>query len=88
MDPKQINKMQRVQNLLKKGRENLNRSRSELGDHNRKILQQLTRHRSDFGEQNKRLLASFRMKEIQSLTKLAIFIISTYRNAWFPFSTP
>ena len=83
MDAKQSNKMQRVQNLLRKGRENLNRSRSELGDHNRKILQQLTRHRSDFEEQNKRLLASFRIKEIQRLTsqaRLSIFIISAYSN--------
>ena len=55
MDSKQSKKMQRVQNLLKRGRANLNRSRSELGDHNRKILQQLTRHRSDFGEQNKKI---------------------------------
>ena len=78
MDAKQSNKMQRVQNLLRKGRENLNRSRSELGDHNRKILQQLTRHRSDFEEQNKRLLASFRIKEIQRLTSQARLAIFTH----------
>ena len=56
-----------MQNLLKKGRANLSRSKSELGDHNRKILQQLSRQRTEIGEQNKRLLASFRIKEIQSL---------------------
>ena len=59
-------KVQKVQNFLKKGRANLNRSKSELGDHNKKILQQITRHRSELGEQNRRLFASFRMKEIQS----------------------
>ena len=54
--------MQKMQNLLKKGRANLSRSKSELGEQNRKIIQHLSRQRSELGEQNKRLLASFRQK--------------------------
>ena len=65
--PQGAKKVQKMQNLLKKGKANLSRSKSELGDHNRKILQQLSRQRTEIGEQNKRLLASFRIKENQSL---------------------
>ena len=54
--------MHKMQNLLKKGRANLSRSKSELGEQNRKILQHLSRHRSGLGEHNRRLLASFRLK--------------------------
>ena len=69
----------KMQNLLKKGRAGLNRSRSELGDHNKRILRQITRHRpEELREQNPGLLASFRIKEIQSLTKLAIFTSSSH----------
>ena len=54
--------VQKMQNLLKKGRANLSRSKSELGEHNRRIIQQISRHRSELGQQNRRLLASFRLK--------------------------
>ena len=54
--------VQKMQNLLKKGRANLSRSKSELGEQNRKIIEQISRHRSELGQQNRRLLASFRLK--------------------------
>ena len=56
-------KVQRMQNLLKKGRANLSRSKSELGEHNRKILQQLNKGKSGLSEHNKKLLANIRLKE-------------------------
>ena len=56
-------KVQRMQNLLKKGRANLSRSKSELGEHNRKILQQLNRGKSGLSGQNKKLMANIRQKE-------------------------
>ena len=54
--------VQKMQNLLKKGRANLSRSKSELGEQNRRIIEQISRHRSELGQQNRRLLASFRLK--------------------------
>merc|ERR1712106_129304 len=57
-------KVQRMQNLLKKGRANLSRSKSELGEHNRKILQQLNKGKSGLSGHNKKLLANIRQKEL------------------------
>ena len=59
-------KVQRMQNLLKKGKANLSRSKSELGEHNRKILQQLNKGRSGFSGHNKKLLANIKQKEGES----------------------
>ena len=56
-------KVQRMQDLLRKGKANLSRSKSELGEHNRKILQQINRGRSGLSEQNKKLLANIKLKE-------------------------
>jgi len=58
-------KVQRMQNLLKKGRANLSRSKSELGEHNKKILQHLNKGKSGLTEHNKKLLANIRLKKIE-----------------------
>jgi len=58
-------KVQRMQNLLKKGKANLSRSKSELGEHNRKILQQLNKGRSGFSGHNKKLLANIKQKKLE-----------------------
>ena len=86
------NKVQKMQNLLKKGRANLSRSKSELSDQNRKMLQQLTRHRSELGQHNRRLLASFRIKENQSCHKSCtqlktFFPTKLFWNWYIQFST-
>ena len=54
-EPSQI---PRVQRILEKGKANLSRSKSELGEQHRKVLSQLTKGKSGITEQNKRLLAN------------------------------
>ena len=48
----------RVQRILEKGKANLSRSKSELGEQHRKVLSQLTKGKSGITEQNKRFLAN------------------------------
>ena len=54
-EPSQI---PRVQRILEKGKANLSRSKSELGEQHRKVLSQLTKGKSGITEQNKRLFAN------------------------------
>ncbi len=53
----------RVQRILEKGRVNLSRSKSELGEQHKKMVSQLSRGRAEITEQNRRLLASIRSKK-------------------------
>ena len=47
--------------MLEKGKENLSRSKSELGEQHRKMISHLSRGRSEIQEQNKRILARVTM---------------------------
>ena len=48
----------KVQSILEKGKANLSRSKSELGEQHRKVLSQLNKGKSGITEQNKRFLAN------------------------------
>ena len=49
----------RVQKIIEKGKANLSRSKSEISEHNRRILNHLSKGKSEISENNKRLLANF-----------------------------
>ena len=48
----------RVQKIFEKGKANLSRSKSELGEQHRKVLSQINKGKSGITEQNRRLLAN------------------------------
>ena len=58
--PKHVEPSQvpRVQRILEKGKANLSRSKSELGEQHRKVLSQINKGKSGISEQNKRFLAN------------------------------
>ena len=53
-----ISQVPRVQRILEKGKANLSRSKSELGEQHRKVLSQLSKGKSEITEQNRRILAN------------------------------
>ena len=48
----------KVQRILEKGKVNLSRSKSELGEQHKKIVSHLSRGRSELSEQNKKIMAT------------------------------